>query len=94
MGEFLKIDYEVVNATMLTLLIYIIPMLQMIEVDRGGITIKIVKNVAFQVPIIPIGDLDEYGKDLLDAMLEGLRNPIIDIVEFFKNYEPPPGKTF
>ena len=53
-----------------------------------------VKNVAFHVPIIPIGDLDEYGKDLLDAMLEGLRDPINDIVEFFKNYEPKPGKTF
>ena len=53
-----------------------------------------VKNVAFHVPIIPIGDLDEYGKDLLDAMLAGKRDPINDIVEFFKNYVPQPGLTF
>ena len=49
-----------------------------------------VKNVAFHVPIIPIGDFDEYGKDLLDAMLTGKRDPINDIV----NYEPQPGLTF
>ena len=53
-----------------------------------------VKNVAFHVPIITIGELDEYGKELLDAMLEGKRDPINDIVEFFKNYEPQPGLTF
>jgi len=63
-------------------------------VSRGGKRIRMVKNVAFHVPIIPIGDLDEYGKDLLDAMLAGKRDPINDIVEFFKNYEPQPGMTF
>ena len=52
------------------------------------------KNGAFHVPIIPIGDLDEYGKDLLDAMLAGKRDPLNDIVDFFKNYEPQPGMTF
>ena len=65
-------------------------MLQTTIVSRGGKRIRMVKNVAFHVPIIPIGDFDEYGKDLLDAMLTGKRDPINDIV----NYEPQPGLTF
>ena len=54
---------------------------------------KVVKNVAFHVPIIPIGELDDYGKDLLDFML-AKGDMINDIVEFFKNYEPQPGRAF
>ena len=91
MGEYLKMDDEVIHASMSVLQINL---LQTQTICRGGKRIKMVKNVAFHVPIIPIGDLDEYGKDMLDAMLAGKRDPINDIVEFFKNYEPQPGMTF
>ena len=50
-------------------------------VNRGGNRVKMVKTVSFHVAVIPIGELDEYGKDLLDAMLEGGRDHINDIVD-------------
>ena len=53
-----------------------------------------VTKVVAHCPIIPIGPLDEYGIGLLDAMLAGKRHTINEIVEFFKNYEPQPGRSF
>ena len=66
----------------------------MMIVNRGGKRIKMVKNVAFHVPLIHIGILDEYGIDLLDAMLAAKRQSINEIVDFFENYEPQPGLVF
>ena len=65
----------------------------MMTTIRGGKRIELVKNLSFHVPVIPIGDLDDYGKQLLDAMLEG-NDSIMEIVEFFKNYKPTPGLKF
>ena len=55
--------------------------------------IEIVKTGQVHVPCIPLGHLDEYGVGVLDAMLEG-NYSIMEIVEFFANYEPMPGVQF
>ena len=68
--------------------------LQMMTMIRGGKRVRMVKNVAFHVPVIPIKELDEYGMGMLDAMLEGKRDSINDIIEMIKNYKPHPGLTF
>jgi len=60
---------------------------------RGGVAIEIVKTGQVHVPCIPLGHLDEYGVDVLDTMLEG-NYSIMEIVEFFQNYEPKPGMVF
>eukprot|EP00091_Calanus_sinicus_P008776 TRINITY_DN20998_c0_g1_i1.p1 TRINITY_DN20998_c0_g1~~TRINITY_DN20998_c0_g1_i1.p1 ORF type:complete len:107 (-),score=22.35 TRINITY_DN20998_c0_g1_i1:29-349(-) len=45
---------------------------EMMTTIRGGKRIELVKNLSHHVPVIPIGNLDDYGKELLDAMLEGM----------------------
>ena len=68
-------------------------MFQTVEVIRGGVRIEIVKTGQKHVPCIPLGHLDEYGQGVLETMLEG-NYSIMEIVEFFANYEPQPGMTF
>jgi len=66
---------------------------QTMLVNRGGVMIEIVKTGQVHVPCIPLGHLDEYGVGVLDTMLEG-NYSIMEIVEFFLNYEPTPGMVF
>jgi len=62
-------------------------------VIRGGEKIELPKNLGKPGPRIPIGQLDEYGSELLQVMLDGTYS-IMEIVEFFANYEPQPGVKF
>ena len=66
---------------------------QTVTVIRGGVAIELVKTGQVHVPCIPLGHLDEYGVGVLDTMLEG-NYSIMEIVEFFANYEPTPGMVF
>ena len=57
----------------------------MMQINRGGQRISIVKSTAHNVPTITIGHLDQNGKDTLDTMLKSSYT-VDEIIEYFKNY--------
>ena len=59
----------------------------MVTVHRGGLTMTIPRVLAHHVPNIPIGHLDEEGRDKLDEMLKSGYS-VEEIIEFFKTYVP------
>ena len=60
-------------------------LIEMMEINRGGHRISIVKSTSHHVPTITIGHIDQNGKDKLDTMLKGSYT-VDEIVEYFKQY--------